>query len=253
MMANIHRIVASSPRALDLLIPPIAIIVLVGLGCDNHATPAADEPLPYDSSRRALAVERLNSSLTADGARVVFLGDSITEGWAREGAEIWKAELSDLPALNLGISGDRTQTMIYRLQDTRLEVLSPEVVVLMIGTNNAADGFHGAVDIARGTTRIMGQIQQLWPTARILLLGALPRDETPTDARARLLTSNQLLKARFAESPTVYLDLGHLFVLPSGGVDPTLIPDGVHLSEGGYRILADHILPIVRDLLGARP
>ena len=67
---------------------------------------------------------------------LVFIGDSITDRWRKQGLEVWNKFYVPRHALNLGISGDRTQHVLWRLDHGELAGLKPKAVVLMIGTNN---------------------------------------------------------------------------------------------------------------------
>src|SRR5207245_762612 len=78
---------------------------------------------------------------------VLFIGDSITQGWEGAGKEAWKKNFAPLKAANFGIGGDQTGHVLWRLTEGKeLEGISPKVAVVMIGTNNT--GGHKAEDIA---------------------------------------------------------------------------------------------------------
>src|SRR5439155_26647758 len=92
------------------------------------------------------------------GVEVLFVGDSITAGWDGKGAApTWKKYFEPLKAENFGIGGDRTEHVLWRLQNGELDGIQPKVVVLMIGTNNT--GANSAEDIADGTKAIVKMIQ----------------------------------------------------------------------------------------------
>jgi lysophospholipase L1-like esterase len=67
---------------------------------------------------------------------LLFLGDSITDGWAKGGKAIWDTRYAPLKAANFGIGGDKTEHVLWRLKNGNLTGIQPKVVVLMIGTNN---------------------------------------------------------------------------------------------------------------------
>ena len=75
----------------------------------------------------------------AGNVDVLFIGDSITDAWRRpspDGKAVWDANFAPLRAANFGISGDRTQHLLWRLQNGELDGIKPKAVVMMIGTNN---------------------------------------------------------------------------------------------------------------------
>ncbi|MFM7606282.1 MAG: GDSL-type esterase/lipase family protein, partial [Prosthecobacter sp.] len=115
-------------------------------------------------------------------AKLVFLGDSITAGWAGK-KEIWdKAFLSYKP-VNFGIGGDRTQHVLWRITHGELDSIKPKTVVLMIGTNNS--GSDSAEGIAKGITAIVETIRSKQPQAKILVLAVFPRGEKPSPNPSR--------------------------------------------------------------------
>ncbi|HVK05457.1 MAG TPA: GDSL-type esterase/lipase family protein [Armatimonadaceae bacterium] len=190
-------------------------------------------------------------------ARVVFLGDSITEQWAEAGRAEWEERFAPLGALNLGVAGDKTQQVLWRIRDGLLVGLSPRVVVLMIGANNLAFDHdrYGPEETARGVAACLAAVQAACPQARVLLLGVPPSGEPPdAPMRGRVRRLNGLLSAlETGGSERVrFLDFGYR-LLESGGrgrLSPAVAPDGTHLSPAGYRIVADSIEPVLREMLG---
>lgn len=183
-------------------------------------------------------------------ARLVFLGDSITAGWARHQA-IWDEAFGDHDPVNFGIGGDRTQHVLWRIENGELEVIKPKAVVLMIGTNNA--GADSAEDIAKGITTIVETIRAKQPQAKILLLAVFPRGEKPT---GKLGAANEKLKrvnaiiAKLDDGESVhFLDIGERFPVSDGALSAEAMPDFLHLSPSGYQIWADAIKPKLAELM----
>jgi lysophospholipase L1-like esterase len=176
---------------------------------------------------------------------LLFLGDSITEGWGNNA--VWKKSYAPRNAVNLGIGGDTTQNVLWRIQNGELDGLSPKAVVLMIGTNNF--GLHGDApgDVAKGVAAIVKTLQQKLPRAKVLLLGVFPRDEKPgTGGRKKILELN----AELAKTAGVkFLDIGPKFLAPDGTLPKEIAPDFLHLSEKGYQIWADAIEPELSSAL----
>jgi len=109
---------------------------------------------------------------------VVFIGDSITQGWENEGRAVWQRHFAR-HALALGFGGDRTENVLWRLEQGEVDGISPKVVVLMIGTNNA--GLRGPESTAAGVKHLLDQIRQRLPSTKVLLLAIFPRGEKPDD------------------------------------------------------------------------
>jgi beta-glucosidase len=195
--------------------------------------------------RHAQLKEAASSS---GGAELVFLGDSITDQWAQAGKRVWRQRYEARGAINLGIGGDCTQHVLWRLQDGALEGLAPKVVVVMIGTNNAWT--DPADEIAAGVIAVVQEVQRRAPEAKVLLLGIFPRGETSDDPQGALTQAANQQIAPLADGVRVrYLDLGSVLA-PGGVVRPEVMPDYLHLSEAGYRRWAEAIEPTLLEWLG---
>ena len=190
------------------------------------------------------------------GFDVLFMGDSITDAW-RNGAQrkIWEARFAPLKAANFGISGDRTQHALWRLQNGEFEGLTlPKVVVLMIGTNNVGQTKpppEPAASAIAGIQAIVKEIHKRSSTTRILLLGVFPRAEKPDHAlRAAVKEINEAAaKLDDGGKSVKYLDIGEKFLQPDGTISKEIMPDFLHLSEKGYQIWADAIKEPLAALL----
>jgi lysophospholipase L1-like esterase len=180
---------------------------------------------------------------------VLFLGDSITQGWEGAGKGVWKERFEPLKTANFGIGGDQTQHVLWRLREGKeLHGISPKVVVLMIGTNNT----HGnsAEEIAEGITAIVEEIKHELPHGKVLLLGIFPRGEKPSNTyRAKIKDVNERI-AKLDDAKTVrYLDIGEKFLQSDGTLSKDIMPDFLHLTPKGYQIWADAIQPTLTEML----
>src|ERR1051325_125415 len=108
------------------------------------------------------------------GVDFLLLGDSITDGWRGKGKGADAENFEPLKAANFGIGGDRTQHVLWRLQNGELDGITPKVCMLMIGTNNGKDS---AEDVAAGITAIVKEIQKKSPSTKTLLPAISPRGE----------------------------------------------------------------------------
>lgn len=183
-------------------------------------------------------------------AQVVFLGDSITAGWARQAA-IFDKEFGQYKAANFGIGGDRTQHVLWRITNGELDGIKPKAVVLMIGTNNV--GSNTPEEIAKGVTVIVETIREKQPQAKILLLAVFPRGDKPEGklgaANEKLIAVNAII-AKLDDGKNVhFLDIGPKFPLVNGALTKEVMPDFLHLSPAGYQIWADAISPKLAELM----
>jgi lysophospholipase L1-like esterase len=180
---------------------------------------------------------------------VVFLGDSITDGWRNGGKDVWKEHFEPLHAANFGIGGDRTQHVLWRIENGELEGYKPKAAVLMIGTNNL--GANTDEEIAEGVTAIVKQIHKKHPKTKVLLLGIFPRGEKPTDKnRDRIKNINKMISKLDDGGKTVkYLDIGKKFLEKDGTMSKEIMPDFLHPSKKGYEIWAAAIDEPLKDLM----
>jgi lysophospholipase L1-like esterase len=176
---------------------------------------------------------------------VLFLGDSITAGWNGQ-KQLWNDAFGKYQPANFGIGGDRTQHVLWRIDNGELDSIKPKVVVLMIGTNNS---YRPAADIATGVTAVVKKIQEKLPETKVLLLGIFPRSAKPTDeVRLKLKEVNTTL-ARLADGDKVrFLEIWDQFLTPDGELTREIMPDLLHLSAKGYKIWADTITPVLEEL-----
>jgi beta-glucosidase len=182
---------------------------------------------------------------------VLFLGDSITEGWSGRGKPTWDARYAKYSPANFGIGGDRTQHVLWRIQQGELDGIHPKVVVLMIGTNNSG---YSAPAIARADFEIVSEIRRKLPKSKILLLGIFPRGEDPNNRnvaalRAKLKSVNAAL-ARLDDGKNIrYLEIWDQFLQPDGVLSKDIMPDALHPNAKGYEIWADAMQPLLDEMM----
>ena len=209
--------------------------------------PATTTPVSRESgafARQNLVLERANTS----HAQVVLIGDSITEGW--EGARDQLQSLVGLrSAANLGVGGDRTQHVLWRLQQAPLMSVNPKVIVLMIGTNNIYD--DSADDIVAGIRAIAALMNQQCPNAEILVLDIPPRGDPMDSARAKIAQINAELAQGEWPGHARFVRVGNQFLGADGALDRANLPDLLHFSQKGYAMWAAAIKPELDASLAA--
>ncbi|HEV7300669.1 MAG TPA: GDSL-type esterase/lipase family protein [Tepidisphaeraceae bacterium] len=187
---------------------------------------------------------------------LLFIGDSITERWGREGnREIFDEFFGQYKSANFGIGGDHTQHVLWRIEHGALDNIDPKVVVLLIGTNNHARNAQGMTD---GVTAVVSAIQKKLPRTRILLIGILPRGSDMTNptvrARREKIAAVNLELAKLDDDERVeFVDVGDAFIDDAGLLPKQLMPDLLHPSADGYRVMAEQIKPHVDRMMQAQP
>jgi beta-glucosidase len=219
-----------------------------------------DQPAPRTKVYPWMTLEKWRDFHDGDLARakegsidVLFLGDSITEAWDKNGAKVWEKNFAPLHAANFGIGGDTTQNVLWRItKGGALEGVKPRVVVLMIGTNNF--GLHGDTPeaVLGGIKAIVKTLHQERPGAKVLLLDIFPRGNPGDPLRTKVIEANRLLEVYAKENPEVTrLRIWDEFMNADGTLPPEVMPDKLHLSEKGYAIWAEAMLPTMQRLLAA--
>jgi lysophospholipase L1-like esterase/dienelactone hydrolase len=212
-------------------------------------THVANTPAVPRSSGKMSRHLRINERVAEGNIDLVFIGDSITSGWENRGAKVWEKFYGTRKAANLGIGGDRTQHVLWRLQNGNLKNIKPKAAVVMIGTNNSRDNTPG--QIAEGVEQIITELRTQSPSTRILLLAIFPRGGTNEDPRRQVNLAANLIISQLADQKHVhYLDLSSRFLNKDGKLVRGMTPDFLHLTEDGYRIWADAIEPSLVKLLG---
>jgi lysophospholipase L1-like esterase len=225
-------------------------------GCANYAV----QPVLHPGTEKRH--ESFNVISKQGEAQLVFLGDSITHGWEGKGKAVWAKDWAPLKAANFGIGGDRTEHVLWRLENGNFDGLKPKAIVLMIGTNNTGHQgrpqkeLNGAVyectaeQTAEGIKAILAQLQKKCPDAKILVLGIFPRGADKNDKfRQQNEATNAIVKG-FADGQKVFfLDVGAKFLEPDGTLSKTIMPDLLHPNEKGYQIWSDAIKADVLALL----
>jgi lysophospholipase L1-like esterase len=180
---------------------------------------------------------------------LLFLGDSITDAWPRRGKSTWD-KLAPYNPADFGISGDRTEHVLWRITHGELEGIDPKVVVIMIGTNNIGHFSDEKPEwAAAGVKKILDTVHTKLPKAKVLLLGVFPRGAKDSDARRKVEAINAII-CKFGDGQkTTYLDVSRKFLDAAGDLPKDIMPDALHPNEKGYQIWYDAMLPTLEKLL----
>lgn len=193
--------------------------------------------------------ESFNKRVAEGNVDLLFIGDSITQGWEGRGKNVWAKFYGKRNAVNLGIGGDRTQHVIWRLDHGNIKGIQPKAAVIMIGTNNS--GSNSSEQIAEGVKVIVDRLSEKLPKTKLLLLAVFPRGADKNDKRRQVNEKANLIFQKLADGKQVhYLDIGPKFLEEDGTLTREIMPDLLHLSEKGYTIWAESIEEKLAELLG---
>jgi beta-glucosidase len=213
----------------------------------NHS---AVTPVRRTDQWWVLRHDAVNERLQKRNVDLIFIGDSITQGWENKGKEIWDTYYATRNAVNMGFSGDRTQHVLWRLDHSNLEGICPKLAVLMIGTNNSNKDDNTAEEIADGIIAICKRLRTKLPKTKILMLAIFPRDPKPSAQRQKNARAS-LLASRIADGKMIYyLDINSSFLTENEILTKDVMPDYLHPNKAGYKIWAEAIEPKIAQLMG---
>ncbi len=243
-------------RTRKFLTACVALVALLGLANLSAVSVAQEKahdaitPAPRDGNWMKRH-ESFNERVKKGNVDLLLIGDSITQGWEGSGKKVWEKHYTPRNAVNLGIGGDRTQHVLWRLDNGNVEGISPKAAVLMIGTNNS--GTNSPVQIAEGVTAIVKKLREKLPKTKILVLAIFPRGADINDTKRKVNTAANLQIAKLADGEMVhYLDIGDKFLNNDGTLSKEVMPDLLHLNEKSYTTWAEAIEPKVKELMGEK-
>lgn len=222
------------------------------------AAPVADEArstTPAERLSEAWWKDRWEAKVkaTADArnTKLVFLGDSITQGWEGAGKKVWEEKFAQYNPLNLGFSGDRTEHLLWRIKEDQasLKELSPKVAVILIGTNNTGHQQRPAAETTGGVKAVLDELHTIWPETKLLVLSVFPRGADAGDKLRKLNDEINVEVAKLADNKTIFVqDISSSLMEADGTLSKEIMPDLLHLSPKGYEQWAAAIEPKLKEL-----
>lgn len=222
---------------------------------DNSALNPVPRGDAWWTGRHQQVLDIIKSGQTIEMA---LIGDSITHGWGGQPQpnETWKGAAPDLydklfgpyHPINLGFSGDRTQHVLWRLDNGELDNYKPKVCMVMIGTNNM--GTNTPEEIAEGVTAVVEKIHAKAPAAKVLLCSILPREWENGDVRKKVAATNEILAKHKWADYVAYTPCWDGFLNEDNRMIEGLMPDQLHPNDKGYEVWADMIRPTLKKLMG---
>jgi platelet-activating factor acetylhydrolase IB subunit beta/gamma len=176
---------------------------------------------------------------------VLLVGDSITIQWG----DSWKKHFPDLKAVNIGIGGDKTQNVLWRLDHGGVEGLQPKAIVLMIGNNNMFFTPETGIEAAaKGIEMCLKNLREKFPAATIILAKILPAHAPGNRFYEDIKKTNAALDPLKLDSDSnvKVLELWSDFTNADGTIKKDLFtPDNIHLSPAGYAVYAQRLKPLL--------
>ena len=177
-----------------------------------------------------------------DHGAVVFLGDSITQGWTT-----LAQDFPGMKVANRGIGGDITRGVLYRL-DADVMSLDPKAIVLLIGTNDIGNGARPE-DVAANIKAILDAIRQKAPTIPVIVCEVMPSSEKMGRPPEKIEKINSMVKDEMSGQPNVYLcDTWSIFADANGDAPHDIFHDLLHPNAAGYAKWTAALKPIFAKL-----
>jgi lysophospholipase L1-like esterase len=232
----------------------IAFLAWLAFTCAVTAQNTATNPVPRDP-RWVQRHEGFVEEAKKGGTDVLFLGDSITDFWRNRGSNVWNTYYAPRHAANFGISGDRTEHLLWRMTHGELDGVKPRVVVLMIGTNNTGKERNSekirntTPEVIEGVTTVVKELRLKLPESKILLLAIFPSGEVSDPQRAQVKEINEVIAKLADGKMIIFLDIGPKFLEPDGTLPKDVMPDLLHPSTKGYQIWAESMVDTLTAML----
>jgi lysophospholipase L1-like esterase len=214
-------------------------------------------------NHHAKAIEQARAA--GDDLDVLLIGDSITQGWGGSPidnvpfCQAWQKHFGTYRTVNAGIGGDRTESVLWRLEHGLLDGITPRVVVLMIGVNNAPHVAANGVPpeaVAQGIALCVQNVRLKAPAAHVVVVKIVPAFAPNSVVHRGIKATNAALDALdLPEDDHVHVvDAGKGFYAAEGTLDTAAYSDGhLHLSPQGYGLLAESLAPVLTKLLDDGP
>jgi lysophospholipase L1-like esterase len=251
-----------SPRRWEnyalLAMASVAFLICTAVRVDAIQIPTRSEQVsnskkirPEHRNSEAYWVKRhgkiMEKAVAMKQVDVLFLGDSITHGF--ENNYVWNYHYRDLKVINAGISSDRVEHILWRVQQGLIKESKPKVVVLLAGINNL--GMASPEHTAAGIANIIEQIRKDSPNTKILVQGIFPAGKLRTDVKRDRIKKTNALIAKYHDGANIhFLDFGHKFLSAKGQISKKMMFDYLHLSTNGYHTWAKSIDEKLLTLLG---
>jgi lysophospholipase L1-like esterase len=180
-------------------------------------------------------------------------GDSITDFWQHRHLSNWNRNFAGWRAADFGISGDRTEHVLWRLDNGELDGVNPKAIVLLIGTNNLpANAVYAAntvQDTFAGVKAVVAKLQEKAPQAHILLLAVFPREDKPLADKIAAL--NTMIATLDDGKLVKFFNINEQFTDADGKLLPgVMLRDKLHPDDKGYDLWAAAMRPVLTQWLG---
>jgi lysophospholipase L1-like esterase len=199
-------------------------------------------PAGYDWEGRHKSMLALNKT---ESNKVLLIGNSITHNWGGKpnarSNESWQKYLAPYEVRNFGFGADRIENVLWRIYHDELKDISPEKILINIGTNNLR--VNSNEEILEGLRFLVRVIKSHQPKAEITLLGIYPR----RDYEDRIVVVNKNMRKMAGSEHVGFADIGKELFMESGKVNEVFFNDGLHPNNKGYEVLGKQLQKLLKN------
>lgn len=187
--------------------------------------------------------DSINEFIKGKEIDLLFVGSTMTIGFAQDpGQELWNAYYGKRKVFNIGVPGDQTQNILWRMQNGNLEGYHPKTIVVMAGTENILVG-QPVAEVVKGVKAVVGHLKSRFPEAEIFLMSLPPvgfKKEAPSRSIGNA-TNAELKRFAEADGRISFFDISKEFLNEDGAINKDRMSDGMHLTREGYQVWAGAI------------
>jgi lysophospholipase L1-like esterase len=243
-----------SGHLLRLMVFSIIVSANMMVAAQTPSTQPVSTTIPSDGNKKAHPAgyrncEKRVADMQGKPCDIIFIGDSITDNftasptpkWNEVGKDVWDKHYAGRNALNFGVGSDRTEHVLWRLENMDVKGLHPKVAVILIGTNNTK---NTPDEIAAGVKAVVVKTQQTFSGVKIILISILPNAR----ATQKMEDANKLIAPLGDDKSVFYFALAAKMPAEGNGWKG-IGKDRLHLSPEGYELWASEMEPLLTRLL----
>ena len=243
-----HAQTSTSPAA-----TPPAVATAAAPAVEPTSTTNADNTRYTNDPNLLIGCQAQVAAFATKPCDLIFIGDTTMAGWRGAGSAIWASTYDRRNALNFSIAGDKTQNVIWRLNNMDISNLKPKVAVIQVGGSNTGNTAH---EIADGVKAVLANTQAAFSGVKIILVSPIPSDQD----HDKMMEVNSLIRSYADDSTIFYLNLVPLMPAetttnPDGTTDTNwkgLTKDHLHLDTSGYQIWATAMEPLLVKMVDGK-
>ncbi len=250
------KVYGSKKKSVVAMFLIFVISLFLNVGCSSLQTNSAIKPT--SKLQRNWWKERHEAIINKENAnpQLILIGNSILNQLDKDNRKAVRAKYLDkYNTINMGFSGDRTENVIWRLQNGELESINPKVALVLIGTNNTDGNNYTTInypnELEEATWKICKIIREKLPNTEILLLGILPFGRNIPNFRNSINLETSKLISEFPnrDKHIHYVNIDDIFLNKDGKIIKKIMPDYLHPNAEGHMLMFKRLEDEIKELI----